>query len=485
MQMQALALLLSGVGAQLVGPGGVVPYGGGGGGPRRVGTVRDWAQGFFVAGSTLDDLNGVYALVDPNTLRRACRTRRCKVAYRNEESDWILAFAGPPVGLKTKSGKETEWVFVDQSGKDRFEHAGDTVIPGAGDSWSHSHRPSPYERTAAEDMAAGDDDDDVNELPWQVIYIGDRNMVWNLVNQRRHHNAVIRNALAGNAVSEFGSLQALAAPDGATPESKREPVAPPADLVAKADASEAARFAANGDYGKCADAWKAGKYAIQPFWNRAEDAEIVKWASALASLRRGECCRRSRRFDEARTSLKEALELFPTYGAALVADAALALDAGRASDALRNAERLAWTDRTRDGVRDAVVFAAVDVERRRLAGGNESHNHYLVLGVTRDFGTDELRKAFGAVHKSKFHGAFTTGCAQVPRGVSSSSSGQERWVDGGLRARVGGARLPRRSGEARGVRPRRRPGPRLRAGRHDAGHALFRKGVEALLSRGL
>ena len=89
-------------------------------------------------------MNGVYALVDPNTLRRACRTRRCKVAYRNEESDWILAFAGPPVGLKTKSGKETEWVFIDQSGKDRFEHAGDTVIPGAGDSWSHSHRPSPY-----------------------------------------------------------------------------------------------------------------------------------------------------------------------------------------------------------------------------------------------------------------------------------------------------------------------------------------------------
>ena len=164
-----------------------------------------------------------------------------------------------------------------------------------------------------------------------------------------------------------------------------------------------------GDYGKCADAWKAGKYAIQPFWNRAEDADVVRWAEAVASLRRGECCRRSRRFDEARDSLKEALALFPTYGAALVADAALALDSGRASDALRNAERLAWTDRTRDGVRDAVVFAAVDVERRRLAGGtNESHNHYLVLGVTRDFGTDELRKAFRAVHKSKFHGAFDT-----------------------------------------------------------------------------
>ena len=134
-------------------------------------------------------------------------------------------------------------------------------------------------------------------------------MVWNLVHQRRHHNAVIRNAIAGNAVSEFGSLQALAAPDGATAQDSREPLEPPADLVAKADASEAAQFASQGDYGKCADAWAAGKYAIQPFWNRAEDAEIVKWASALASLRRGECCRRSRRFDEARTSLSEALRL--------------------------------------------------------------------------------------------------------------------------------------------------------------------------------
>ena len=69
----------------------------------------------------------------------------------------------------------------------RVRARGRTLIEGAGDSWSHSHRPSPYERTAAEDVAAGDDDDDVNELPWQVIYIGDRNMVWNLVNQRRHH----------------------------------------------------------------------------------------------------------------------------------------------------------------------------------------------------------------------------------------------------------------------------------------------------------
>ena len=64
---------------------------------------------------------------------------------------------------------------MDQSGKDRFEHAGDTVIPGAGGRGA-THGVA-LRRTAAEDMATGDDDG-VDELPWH-IYIGDRNMVWN------------------------------------------------------------------------------------------------------------------------------------------------------------------------------------------------------------------------------------------------------------------------------------------------------------------
>ena len=144
--------------------------------------------------------------------------------------------------------------------------------------------------------------------------------------------------------------------------------------------------------------------------------------------------------------MSEALALFPTYGAALVADAALALDAD-APDA-RNAEDC--VDPTDSGgVRRRVVFAAVDVERRRLAGGSESHNHYLVLGVTRDFGTDELRA----------RAAF-------------EASATKMTVHGGLRARVGGARLPRRSGRG-GVRPGRHL---TRAGSDgDAGHGLFQR----------
>ena len=52
-------------GNSLVAPGGVTPYTGGGGQRQRgYGYVRDPAHGFFVAGSTLHDLNGVYRRAD-------------------------------------------------------------------------------------------------------------------------------------------------------------------------------------------------------------------------------------------------------------------------------------------------------------------------------------------------------------------------------------------------------------------------------------
>ena len=49
----------------LVGPGGMVPFGGGGGGGRRTsyGVVRDAAKGFFVTGSSLKGVNGIFERV--------------------------------------------------------------------------------------------------------------------------------------------------------------------------------------------------------------------------------------------------------------------------------------------------------------------------------------------------------------------------------------------------------------------------------------
>ena len=70
------------------------------------------------------------------------------------------------------AGKSTEWLLIDPDGKDRFGHEGETVICGAGEKWTHLHRP---------DGPAPDAElDDEEELPWQVIYIGDWGMVRNL-----------------------------------------------------------------------------------------------------------------------------------------------------------------------------------------------------------------------------------------------------------------------------------------------------------------
>lgn len=47
----------------LVGPGALRPYDGGPPAPRKRGTVREPAAGFFIAGSSIEDMNGVYTRV--------------------------------------------------------------------------------------------------------------------------------------------------------------------------------------------------------------------------------------------------------------------------------------------------------------------------------------------------------------------------------------------------------------------------------------
>ena len=119
--------LFAGAAAQLVGPGGMVEYSGGGGARRGWGTVSEPAAGFFVAGSTLKALNGVYAREHPERVDRVCNRRACQLAYVNHASGWTLALAEPPDGYDATGGRSTEWVFVDRKGRDAFGHRGETV----------------------------------------------------------------------------------------------------------------------------------------------------------------------------------------------------------------------------------------------------------------------------------------------------------------------------------------------------------------------
>lgn len=83
------------VAQSLVGPGGMTPYSGGGGGRRHGGYVqiRDAVNGFFVAGSSIHALNGVYGplLEDLSSIPEAIATTVAIGAYKHHSSGWILA----------------------------------------------------------------------------------------------------------------------------------------------------------------------------------------------------------------------------------------------------------------------------------------------------------------------------------------------------------------------------------------------------------
>lgn len=52
--------------------------------------------------------------------------------------------------------KKSEWVFIDKENKHRFGHPGETVIPGAGESWQHVRRFNQGGTTGADDHGGGE-----------------------------------------------------------------------------------------------------------------------------------------------------------------------------------------------------------------------------------------------------------------------------------------------------------------------------------------
>lgn len=93
-----------------------------------------------------------------------------------------------------------EWVFSDEMGQPRFEHEGDTIIPGAGVRWKHVHRSRAGATTTSAASAsptstslASVAEDDENELPWQVIAILDvetvQDLLWSSQCRREKVNA--------------------------------------------------------------------------------------------------------------------------------------------------------------------------------------------------------------------------------------------------------------------------------------------------------
>ena len=110
---------------------------------RRSCYVNEPPHGFFVAGSSLKPMNGPY-------IRRNAPDGQM-LYYLHLDTGWTMELAekddddddgddGAYSHRWRAREDESEWLFVDERGQDRFTHKGDTIVPGAGVRWKHVHR---------------------------------------------------------------------------------------------------------------------------------------------------------------------------------------------------------------------------------------------------------------------------------------------------------------------------------------------------------
>ena len=199
--------------------------------------VREPACGFFIAGSSLDAFNGIFGRVNRASVRS---TRTVDLAYRHDHSNWLMllrekAAADQPAsdddeydyyGYREPESK-WEWVFQDPTGRDRFTHKGNSIIPGAGTRWAFAH-PDAEEAAAAAAAAGGASarpshqqstalaavpDDDEDTLPWQVIALLEQSVVRDLRASYNYRAKRVAMALAGLDVEQpaAASVEAICA----------------------------------------------------------------------------------------------------------------------------------------------------------------------------------------------------------------------------------------------------------------------------------
>ena len=226
--------------------------GGTGRAQRQRGTVMvdEPPYGFFIAGSSVKTINGVYIRRniprDPSQLRQGEDILLYYVHMDNNGSTMILSEKRrKPVTPRDEveedeDGEDEEededevedhwfrqvqppkrqWLFVDEKNVDRFSHVGDTIVPGAGTRWKHVHKKSGggglSSSAAASATAAAyssffglgggggggsqiveASQDDHNELPWQVIAILDTGILNQIMRGAKYHKHRVSESMAG------------------------------------------------------------------------------------------------------------------------------------------------------------------------------------------------------------------------------------------------------------------------------------------------
>jgi hypothetical protein len=359
----SLLLLYSGAHAQLVGPGAMAPYGGGGGGSRRHGgyvRVQEPAKGFFVAGSALRNMNGLYGKVERVPVDIS---HKFQLAYKHDQTGWIMALT---------SGSDSEWLIIDDDSRDRFKHEGKTIIPGSGQRWSHLHRaapnsdgtdsdgntmPPPPRDQEEMDGALMSGGDDIAELPWQMIAVLDEGMLNKLRRYSAHHHGTVQRALAGNNLPNVGGRSTEMNPPG---------------NVYVAGLAEANDVCLNdGDIKTAMSLYGA---AIDKVLGTST---VSTWSRAIVLVQRAQCWRRiSRDYTNALSDVEAALDLYPAYTQGLFEKGIILFDSGgKAQNALHSFLQLLKLERGYPKL-DTWLVRSVAQDRR-------THDHAAKLLVSR------------------------------------------------------------------------------------------------------
>lgn len=90
--------------------------------------VNNWPSGFFIAGSSIYEANGLYVKSETDSKV----PHASLLTYTNKRSGWSMLYNNAEdEGYGAVGGAATEWLMVDGNMRDRFGHKGGTYIPGA------------------------------------------------------------------------------------------------------------------------------------------------------------------------------------------------------------------------------------------------------------------------------------------------------------------------------------------------------------------
>ena len=357
----------------LVGPGAVSPYSGGRRSRSRgYTTVRDPSHGFYVGGSSIDEINGLYGRI--NSLHHHTIHSEFHLAYKHDYHNWYLCLVKADRDQKEYEivgNKKSEWVFIDDGGNDIFGHEGDTIIPGSGTSWKHVHRPSPHagrprRRTTSSNnnndnsnaVKIINESDDLEELPWSMVAIMGEDMLNQLRRRERHRRRRIQLAEIGHGLPSFGAGSEETQPD--------KNVNMDDEFIHQTLYKEANQFF---DY-KAFDAAITTYYKILKKNVITKSSHLNMWGHVWIKKKIAAAARRLKDFNLAKRELENALRIYPRFKDAVFQLGVTLFDSGDYKAALHNFEKVLKLDRSHPDLDRLMTLTMANQKRKESAKEN-------------------------------------------------------------------------------------------------------------------